>query len=133
MREWFNNHSRATTSGGGRRSALDLVKESKPRLLSTYHAYSAMFKPRLGPIINREWTTSVISRRVTEEDNSKPIPPVPINFRNAALKRMLAEESPETQAEVEAWRQSQHIVEVKGQGDDDEEICRLAAANQYHK
>lgn len=92
-----------------------------------------MFKPRLGPIINQEWTTSVISQRLTEEDKSKPIPPVPLNFRNAALKRMLAEESPETQAEVETWRQSQHIVEAKGQGDGDEESCRLAAANQYHK
>lgn len=133
MREWFNNHSRATTAGTGRRAALDLIRESKPRLLSVYHAYSAMFKPRLSPMIIQQWTASVVSERLTEEDKLKPIPPVPINFRNAALKTMLAAESPETQAEVEVWRQAQRIVEVKGQGDDDEEISRLAAANQYHK
>lgn len=133
MRQWFNNHSRASTSGAGRRSALDLVRASKPRLLAAYHAYNAMYKPSLGPVITQEWNAAVIAGRLTEEDKLKPIPAVPINFRNCALKRMLADESPETRAEVEAWRRAQRVEEVKEQGEDDEEIGRLAAANKYHK
>lgn len=133
MREWFNNRSRATTAGTGRRSGLDLIKQSKTRLLSIYHAYSAMFKLRLGPIIDKEWADAVMSQRLAEEDKLKSIPAVPINFRNAALKRMLADESTEVKAQVEAWRQAQRTLEIKDEGDDDEVTRRLAVANRYHK
>lgn len=46
---------------------------------------------------------------------------------------MLADKSSEIQAEVEAWQQAQRDVEVKEQGDDDKETCRLVVANKYHK
>lgn len=92
-----------------------------------------MFKPRLGPIIDQEWAAAVTLQRLTEEDKLKPIPAVPINFRNAALKRMLEGESPEIKAEVEAWRQAQRNLDIKDEGVEDEDTRRLAAANQYHK
>lgn len=112
---------------------MDLTNAPKTRLLSVCHAYSAMFKTRLGPIIDQNWANSVISERLTEEEKAKPIPAVPINFRNTALKRMLADEPQEIHDEVETWRQAQRNKDVKEQGDDNEETCRLAVANQYHK
>ncbi|KAF7967411.1 hypothetical protein HWV62_34381 [Athelia sp. TMB] len=133
QREWFNNHSRTTTSGSGRRAMLELVKDSKSRLLSITHAYNALHKERLGPIIIQEWTESVISGRTTDEEKSKPVPPVPINFRNAMLKRMFAEESADVKTEVEAWRQARHANDAKKEEGDDEESRRLATANRYHR
>ncbi|KAF7976044.1 hypothetical protein HWV62_7950 [Athelia sp. TMB] len=133
VREWFNNHCRTTTAGMGRRAALDLVKDSKTRMLAAYQAYHSMFKDRLEPIIKQEWIDSVMSERLTEEAKAKPIPPIPINFRNAASKRMLQEEPADVQNEVDEWRRAQRNNSSKVEDEGDEEAQRLRIANRYHK
>lgn len=81
-----------------------------------------------------QWADSVISSRRTAEENAKPIPAVPINFRNAALIKLLEAEPPSVQAEVEVWRQAQQQAdELKDEEDLDEEALRLQKANIYHK
>lgn len=133
IREWFNNHTRVATSGKGRRVLLDLVKASKPRKLSAYHAYSAMNKDRIGPIIDQEWVNSVLLQRHTDKEKAMAMPPVPIAFRNATLKRLLKAEPPSVQADVETWRQTRQTPEVKIDEEVDEETARLAKADQYHQ
>lgn len=108
----------------------------KTRLLPLYQAYNNMFKICLGPIIQKEWTDSVLLERCTEEEKKKPIPPVPINFRNAALIKMLRAESPVVQEDVEVWRQAQRpIAEKKDEEDDnrpdDDEAIRFNRATAY--
>lgn len=92
-----------------------------------------MHKGRVGPIIDQEWANSILSERHTDEQKALPMPPVPIAFRNATLKRLLQDEPPSVQAEVEAWRQAKRSAEVKAEGEVDEEAVRLETAEQYHR
>lgn len=131
--EWFNNHSRSATSGTGKHKILDLVKESKPRIVSTYHAYSTMNKDCVGLIIDQEWTKSVLLERQTDEQKAKPVPPVPIQFRNATLKSLLQAEPSSVHADVESWQRSRLAVKLKVGEDIDEETARLNKADQYHQ
>lgn len=117
---------------------LDLVKESKPRVLAAYHAYNAMNKDRIGPIIDQEWVKSVLLERHTDEQKALAVPPVPIQFRNATLKSMLQAEPASVHAEVEVWRRENLAAKVKATGEtvgeeDDEATHRYEKADQYHQ
>ena len=101
-------------------------------MLADYQAYSSMFKSRLEPIIQQEWQAQILAERLTDDDKAKRIPPVPLNFRNKTLRRLLAEEPQEIREEVDTWRRAQRKNEVKVEIED-EEAQRLAAAAQYHK
>lgn len=112
---------------------LDLAKESKSRILSAYHAYGAMNKDRVASVIDLEWTESILLDRHTDEEKAMAIPPVPISFRNATLKRLLQAEPSSVQAEVEAWRHAKRAAQMKTEGEVDEESARLEKAKQYHQ
>lgn len=101
-------------------------------MLAPYQAYSRMFKERLGPIIDTEWAVDVILKRgVEEEETAAKIPPVPINFRNTVLKRLLKAEPPEIHEEIEEWRRGKPDKEG-GDDEADEETARFAKAEKYH-
>lgn len=119
--------------GTGKRALLNLTKESKPRLLAPYQAYGRMFKDHVGPIINKEWDAYVLTQQDSAEDEAPQIPPVPINVRNATLKRLLHAEPPQIHAEVEVWRKA-HLV-PKGSNEDKsaDECVRFDKAEQYHQ
>lgn len=93
-----------------------------------------MHKKRLGPIIDKKWANSVLSPRDTEDGKAKPIPAVPISFRNTTLIQLLEVEPPAVQADVEVWRQAQQQTEEATNKDEvDEETIRFNKANIYHK
>lgn len=106
-------------------------------MLAPYQAYSRLYQERLGPLINKEWADSVSSQRATEEDSGqvKPIPPVPINFRNATLKRLLLAEPPEIRAEIEEWRKAEHGIRPSVEASEvlEEDDARFEKAEQYHR
>lgn len=106
----------------------------KTRLLPAYHAYNNMHKERLGPIIYDEWRISVLSKRHTDEEKAKAIPPIPIDFRNTRLRVLLEAEPQAVKTEVEAWRQARRTAEdsqEKGQVEISNE--KLNTASAYHK
>lgn len=131
VREWFNNHSRATR-GTGTRKLLNLTAESKQCMLAPYQAYSRMFNERLGPIISTEWEVDVALKRSAEEDETlTKIPPVPINFRNSVLKRLLQAEPPEIHEAIEEWRKGKPVKDgIEEEANED--TARFAKAEQYH-
>lgn len=88
-----------------------------------------MYKSRVGPIIQKQWTDSVLLTRYTEEEKARPIPAVPISFRNANLSKMLRAEPTEVQDGVEVWRQAQRSPIVI-EGDEDDAV-RLNKASKY--
>lgn len=96
-----------------------------------------MFKDRLAPIVEQEWAKSVNEKRLTDEEKSEPIPKIPINFWNASIKSMLAEESDEVRAEVEAWRDSKQqdkLDDLKSKADGVEsESEETSMAEKYHR
>lgn len=65
-----------------------------------------------------------MSKRHTDDERVKPVPPVPINFRNSVLKRLLAAEPVDVQDAVDVWRRENRPGEkedsVKGDGDFDQ-------------
>lgn len=124
IKEWFNNHTKTATSGGGRRKLLDLAKNTSSRMLAPYQAYGRMNKKNIGLIIDKEWSDDIMSKRHTDDERVKPVPPVPINFRNSVLKRLLAAEPVDVQDAVDVWRRENRPGEkedsVKGDGDFDQ-------------
>lgn len=60
---------------------------------------------------------------------AKPIPAVPIDFRNATLLKMLRAEPTAVQADVEVWRQAQRPTAVMES--EDEEAVRFNKATKY--
>ncbi|KZP18444.1 hypothetical protein FIBSPDRAFT_893443 [Athelia psychrophila] len=117
----------------GRRALLYLSKESKPRVLSTYHAYGTMNKEHISPVITQEWVDSILLERYTDEEKAMPVPQVPIAFRNTTLKHLLQAEPPSVQAEVDAWWWAKQTAGVKGDNEADEETARFEKAGQYHQ
>lgn len=106
---------------------------SKPRLLPGYQAYNNIHKERVGPIILKQWTDSVLLKRPISE-KEMAIPPVPIDFRNAALRALLEAEPPAIKAEVEIWRQAQRTADdpqEKEQHDNDGDMPNMASV--YHR
>lgn len=94
-----------------------------------------MFNERVGPVIEKEWANSVLSQRDNETDDDEPtrIPPVPIHFRNAALKRLLNAEPSVVHAEVDIWRKAHHGINNSVAEPADDDDMRFDAAERYHR
>lgn len=75
-------------------------------MLAPYQAYGRMNKKDVGVIIDKEWSDKVISQRHTEDERVKPVPQVPIDFRNSVLKCLLAAEPADVQDAVDVWRRA---------------------------
>lgn len=95
-----------------------------------------MFNERVGPVIEKEWADAVLSQRDAEddedEDEATQIPPVPIHFRNAALKRLLDAEPSEVHKEVDVWRNAHHG-KTRVAAPPDENSSSFDDAEKFHR
>jgi hypothetical protein len=100
LRQWFNNHMRATgSSGKGRRKVLDLSGKSK-RQRADWQIYSTLYyKTKLKEPIQEAWAA-----KWRQEKPDEVIPKVSLAFCNEQIRESYATETAEIIAEVEAKR-----------------------------
>jgi hypothetical protein len=101
---WYNNHSRYKNL----RSDFLLEMSAPPckkKQLAAYQAYQSLYKQKVSSTVNAEWPDEW--RADPERDKNRKDddpPPPPIQFRNKVAKQLLAAESDEVKAQVEAFR-----------------------------
>ncbi|KIL68674.1 hypothetical protein M378DRAFT_70647 [Amanita muscaria Koide BX008] len=111
FKTWFNNHTRATSSGTGSRQVLNL--SPLPKLVQPWQAYQNLYwDSEL-----REKTDNAWKAHKAGCPEGSTIPSNGFAFRNQKLKLWYEESSDETKAAVEAHRQ---VMKGKGWGADDE-------------
>lgn len=103
LTQWFNNHTRATTSEQGKQHSLNLMK-GKPKLHPVYQAYSALYyKSCIKAVVDEKWA-EMLQRDQDNPPNGEIIKltkAAPLWFSNKVTKWLLSEESIEVIVEVE--------------------------------
>lgn len=83
----------------------------KPRQAQPIHEYTRRFWPsHIRPIFLSEWEEKCL--RIEEEGKERPTK-VPVEARNAVIRRCWAQESSELQAEIQADVEAEHREEMK--------------------
>ena len=117
------------------------LSTKKPKKLHDSQAYSHIYwKTKLSQAVAKEWAAhkqTVLEKAVAENTDSPTLPnTAPLPFRNAVVKQLLKEESPEVKAEVEKYRENPINWGKSSPLDDemDEEASQRAArAERYHE
>jgi hypothetical protein len=72
IKEWFNNHTRVTATGGDtRRKLLDLNKRKKKRLQPVQAFSKLYYKKKLKAIVHSQWRKYWLTSRVGSPDASE--------------------------------------------------------------
>lgn len=133
LTQWFNNHTRDTTSGEGRTKLLDLSGK-KTRKLTLLQAYSKLYyDDKVKETVEKEWEQKVNEFNKTRGPDDKPLSKLP--FIKKVTERFWKNEMDDVIAKVERYREEQINEEDSAQnpaGDDDEAI-RVAKAQAYHR
>jgi hypothetical protein len=101
LRQWFNNHTRASASSGSRRKILKLTGNKK-KLRATQVYQTLYYEEKIKPIVKDRWEVEWKSK--PEYDPKKKIPAPPLRFRNEVTIELWEAESAEVKAIVEEHR-----------------------------
>src|SRR5262245_42839065 len=101
IKQWFNNHTRASASSGGRRKLLKLGGTKKK--LRTTQAYQTLYyQEKIKEVVEKRWEIEYKSKPGNESKVKCPAPP--LHFRNQITEEMWENESAEVKAKVEEYR-----------------------------
>jgi len=138
LAQWFNNHTRATSSGNRRRKLLDLsAKKTKKR--QSWQAYSRLYwETKLKEKVQDKWVAykKTMTEKAAAENTEPPTFPdgAPLTFRNPVVQRLFAAESAEVKDEVERYRNGMAEDEHDQDATMDKwEVQCAAKAKQYHE
>ena len=139
MKDWFNNHTRDSSSGQGKRKLLDL-RPKKSRMLPNWQAYSHLYyDEKLKEVVEEEWPAEreeILARREEGGKDVKAPEVAPLWFWNKIAIRVFKDETSEVKEIVEMYRQSRSGVvtdEEVNEEVDEEEAKRIAKAKAYNK
>jgi hypothetical protein len=126
---WFSNHTRSGNVSKSRTKLLVLQKKKQKKLQPT-QAYSRLFyEGKLKAIVEQRWTAHIALEPEDATKNKKPT----LQFRNKVIKELYDAEPTEIKKEVEAYRDTFLVDEMKVEDEDDplidkEEAQRRAKA-----
>jgi hypothetical protein len=137
VQAWFNNHTRGSKSGYGRKKVLDLSKK-KSKKLPSYQAYQQLYyEEKIKDIVEKRWDEHLRSQPGYDEDS---VPQVPsLAFRNRITRELFADESDEVKDKVEAHRNEEatddydELLDDMDSGLGKAEIKRRAKAVSYQR
>src|SRR5262245_57552717 len=122
LRQWFNNHTRASASSGSRRKILKLTGNKK-KLRATQVYQTLYYAGKIKPIVQDRWQVDWKSK--PKYDPKKKIPAPPLRFRNEVTNELWEAESDEVKALVEEYRnkneESNDLEEEEGDDEVDAE------------
>jgi hypothetical protein len=137
IKQWFNNNSRASSSGEGRRALIDLKVKPKKKL-PAYQAYQKLYESKIKAVVKDEWPDEWKSSEDYAE--GKALPPPSIKFQNTIALRLLDEESQQVKDKVEKYctdRGDGGDIDEEDAGDDDpavrDEKKRVAKAKAFQR
>jgi hypothetical protein len=139
VKDWFNNHTRDSSSGKGKTKLLNLrLKKSKK--LPDWQAYSRLYyDEKLKHLVEEEWPAEregfLVRKKEGEKVKEAP-EAAPLWFRNRIAMRVFKDETREVKEKVEKYIQSRlgdaADVEID-ENVDEEEAKRIAKAKAYNK
>ena len=118
IKEWFNNHTRQSFSGGRRNQMLNLTSK-KPKLIPAWQAYSLLYyDTRIKDIVVEQWPAMrdrLLDKKARGEDIGKEPPKAaPLWFRNQIVREEYKIETDEVKEEVVQY---QKTLQEDGTGD----------------
>lgn len=118
LAQWYNNHSRTSSSGEGKKKILDLGRRKK-KMLPDWQAYSRLYyDDRIKATVDREWEDKISKENKNEGDGTtKNLPKATsVQFRAVITQRLFADESPEIKEKVETYRKDLFEGKLKNEG-----------------
>jgi hypothetical protein len=139
VKDWFNNHTRDTSAGDGRKELLDLSAK-KPKMMIDWQAYSILYyESKVMDTANEQWPAErekLLERRANGEKLKEPPEAAPLWFRNKLTRIAFRTETQEVKDEIDKYRKSLlgDFVVDEDEGDGDlEEKKRSAKAIAINK
>jgi hypothetical protein len=109
VKDWFNNHTRDSSAGDGRRAVLDLSMK-KSKTLPDWQAYSVLYyETKVMATANEQWPAErekLLERKANGEKMKGPPAAAPLWFRNKLVMAAFQNETQEVKDEVENFRKS---------------------------
>ena len=109
---------------------MDGPKKKPPKRIQSWQAYSRLyFEERIKPILDTKWE----AKQKELDDGTISVMPHKLAFLQETTSAILATESEEVKAEVEAYRNSpagQEGTKAQAESEDDHETLRIAKASE---
>ena len=143
LTQWYNNHTRTSSSGEGKKKVLDLGGR-KRKMLPDWQAYSRLYyDDRIKATVDREWQEEIRKQNENEGDGTTQnllSKVANVRFRAVITQRLFANESPEIKENVEKYRKDLFEGKSKDEGADNvlddkdaAEAAQVAQAKSYHE
>ena len=141
VKDWFNNHTRDSSAGDGRKALLDLSAK-KTKMLPDWQAYSILYyESKVMDTANEQWPAErekLLERRANGEEMKEPPEAAPLWFRNKLVRIAFQTETQEVKDEIENYRKSLSGDLVVDDDDDDDEdlkekkrVAKAIAINKW--
>jgi hypothetical protein len=109
VKDWFNNHTRDSSSRKGKWKLLDLCPK-KTKTLPDWQAYSRLYyDKKLKEVVEEEWPAEreeILARKEEGGKDVKAPEAAPLWFRNKIAIRLFKDETSEVKEIIEKYRQS---------------------------
>jgi actin-related protein len=124
VKDWFNNHTRDSSAGDGRKTLLDLSTK-KQKMLPDWQAYSILYyESKVMAMANEQWPAErekLLEKRANGENMKEPPEAAPLWFRNKLVRTVFQTETQEVKDEVENYRKSLSGAFVADEDEDEDE------------